>query len=795
MAATVRVPCVAAGSDLCNARPSRLGRKAARRGKPSLGASASYGQGQALRRCNGYSSRLRRTPQLLPYAVLKPVVEGDSPDNELEEIRESMEAILAAPSASARREEIRKEISDGEYASLRGEFDREKLIGFFARRPVVVARRISVIARRANALNKLWKKEESLPASERTRGGALKETLTELGPVFVKIGQTLAERPDIVGDEAAAQLKTLQVANKPFENEIAFHIIAEDLKWDGPLAPDHPYQGEDSTRKPLFKKLTHEPIAAASLGQVYKAETWEGVEVAVKVQRPGVLKQVALDWTCWALGLEMLRRFWGSDVDLSEIADEVAVGVWKELDYRTEAANAQEFIRRHAFLGFVTAPKWLPEFSGPEGACRVLSSEWVKGAHLSNLPQERKLLLVQRAVEACVAQLLYTGYVHADPHEGNLMLCEDGRLAFLDFGLMSTVEPRIMEGFAQGIQYMIAGNWDGLVRVFREVGFTSEKPEKLDKATGLYVVCEPEELVEAVRTTLEGEEGGQSRFGALATGLTKLSADFKFLTPPYIVLLCRTFLTLEGIAEKADPDFNIYMASLPYAIKRALSPVTDEGTAALRSALLKPDNAIRWERLNEIIEQAEAAKTEEEEKLEEVKESSNNVDMAAVSGVLGTLEGAALRRVGYDACSLSLAKHLTSRQGRKLREQGIRMMAQLMVDFFNSRKEKEIPAARVELLETSPEYAEIMKKQQLRQNRALQVLLFGHLRRLRTGGIQGLVCLCSLVFVAMRMTFLSLVHASWDIVSTGASNGYLAVLRFLGSKKSETRQHTPRLES
>jgi predicted unusual protein kinase regulating ubiquinone biosynthesis (AarF/ABC1/UbiB family) len=148
----------------------------------------------------------------------------------------------------------------------------------------------------------------------------------------------------------------------------------------------------------------------------------------------------------------------------------------------------------------------------------VLTTEWIDGSEISALPPSERLVMAQMAVEACVAQLTYTGFVHADPHEGNLLLDKaDGSLVFLDFGLVTEVEPFVMEGFARGIQCMIAGDWLGLTRVFREVGLTppdnyyrktnvkGEKKKRLE-------VCSAEEMAGAIKAALEAEEGGQSRF-------------------------------------------------------------------------------------------------------------------------------------------------------------------------------------------------------------------------------------------------------------------------------------------
>mgnify|MGYP006131992241 FL=1 len=523
------------------------------------------------------------------------------------------------------------------YDSLRGQFSKEKLRRFFNRRPGEVARRLATVLRVGVELLRLWRREEKLPFSERTRGKQLRDALSNLGPVFVKIGQTLSQRPDLIGDEAADSLKELQSGNKPFSDGIAWSTIAEDLEFNGPLGVGHMSQEycADPSKKPLFQEFSDAPIAAASLGQVYKAKTWDGNFVAVKVQRPNVVRQVALDWTVWSLCLSALTKAWSSKANLNEIADEVGQGVFKELDYVNEAKNMDTFNKKHDWLGFVRAPFWYPEYTGTEGAAKVLTTEWIDGKHISDITdQKTRLRMAQMAVEACVAQLTYTGFVHADPHEGNILLDEKtGELVFLDFGLIATVDENIMEGFARGIQCMIAGDWIGLTYVFRDVGMCPQESfyrkdwveedgvtfvsndeaeaigKKERKKKGIKKVdvpCSPEEMAFAIEQCLTAEEGGQSRFGALATGLGAMSGRYKFLTPPYIVLLVRTFLTLEGIAQKADPEFNIYAASLPYAIRRAMAPATAKGKTQMRDAFLNvEDNTVRWDRIAELLGNSE----------------------------------------------------------------------------------------------------------------------------------------------------------------------------------------------
>lgn len=252
------------------------------------------------------------------------------------------------------------------------------------------------------------------------------------------------------------------------------------------------------------------------------------------------------------------------------------------------------------FLGYVDVPKTMHEYlKGP----RVIVTEWVQGRHLDKLSQPEGLRMTYMAVEAVTASLVVTGFVHADPHEGNLMLQDDGTLVFLDFGLMSRVEPQIMEAFAQGIQSVLNRDYDGLVSAFIKTGFVGTPIQYRTSVSDKWGDGDPARMVVDLRQRMEAVPGGTSRFGALSTVLFEMGNYWYMYTPPYIILLIRTFLTLEGIAGQVDPNFNIYEVSLPWAIQRALSPCTSGGAEALRASLLTVDNKLQWERLQQLVEE------------------------------------------------------------------------------------------------------------------------------------------------------------------------------------------------
>ncbi|EOD06460.1 hypothetical protein EMIHUDRAFT_460118 [Emiliania huxleyi CCMP1516] len=433
------------------------------------------------------------------------------------------------------------------YEQLRGPYDRAALQRFFALRPLEFGGRLVEFTRAAIAIRDSWRRESD---DTQARGVRLREQLAVLGPVAVKLGQTLSQRPDILDEEICEELKPLQTTNKPFDDAEAMRLLSEELEWRGPIAPGvcAPECAEPDGA-PLFASISASPIASASLGQVYKATLHDGSEVAVKVQRPSAMRQVATDFAVLTTVLYGIQSTGWGNGDLVEITDIVAAGVFEEMDYRNEAVNAQRFERSLDFLGYVSVPAAVPSLPPTP---RVLVTEWVAGRlaemrsrHLSDLSREEGTRMTNMAVDAVTASLVLTGFVHADPHEGNIMLGDDGRLYFLDFGLMSEVRAEIMEAFAYGIQCVLNKDWRGLVTAFVQTGFVGTGPSSAalpDHSSRLEARL-LRSCRHAHRERMESVPGGTSRFGALSTVLFDMGNQY---TPPYIILLIRTFLTLEA---------------------------------------------------------------------------------------------------------------------------------------------------------------------------------------------------------------------------------------------------------
>jgi len=772
---------------------------------------------------------------------------------------------MVPPSSVATRPVVRRPELDTwrDFETLRNGLDVDAYNAFFTQRPQLVFSRFLEVTSTIRKALADWEaashngstseefnpmeevSEEEVPLSE--RGAKLCETVASLGPISVKISQTLSQRPDIVGDEAATELKRLQTSNVAFDDNLAWAVLKESLNWTGPVAPGVGIsESDDPSVPPLFASISESPIAVASLGQVYRAKTHEGVDVAVKVQRPDAMEILAKDFICFRLAFSAVELSWkingGFDNgDIKSVIDGVFADVLNELDYEKEARNAVRFEESLDFLGFVTTPVVVPKYSTK----KILVTEWVKGQHLRDLPAEEGLRMTRMAVEACTASLVLTGYVHADPHEGNLMLADDGRIVFLDFGLMSTVKDDIMEAFATGIQACLSEDWQALAQAFKDTGFVNDPVQYKAEGTDSYepIGVDPvtgedlglDKLAEELGVTMKEVEGGTSRFGSLATVLNqKLSGRWKMFTPPYILLLIRTFLTLEGIAGRVDPDFNIYEMAMPWAVRRSLSPASAEGMASLRSTLLTSDNRVQWDRLLDLVQQAsnssnadsvtpgateiDAASDLDEEA--EAKRSSNEAAKSsamsdAVGLLLGSPKGTTLRRALLDLDSTDFLSRLVSKEGRSLRHAAALAVCgaisspwkkQLatsaasadtdVTDVLASEKktgmEELNSLSAADAARPVSAAARLLRQRQERwKGKVTRLLVQTHLRRQLQRGGAGVYALASLLWLSVRITVGALRQATLQVLRSFKLHQVLRSFKFDRVLRSPFRRRRP----
>ncbi|KAJ4776317.1 Protein kinase superfamily protein [Rhynchospora pubera] len=402
-------------------------------------------------------------------------------------------------------------------------------------------------------------------------GQLLKETLLYLGPTFIKVGQSLSTRPDIIGSEICEALSDLHDKVPPFPRETAMKIIQSELGC------------------PLDKKfsfISDQPVAAASFGQVYKGCTTDGKIVAIKVQRPDVLRSVVRDMYILRLGLGLVRRVAKRRNDIALYADEFGKGFVGELDYTLEASNASIFLEAHSQYSFMVVPKVFKELTTK----RVLTMEWLVGENPTKLlsvtkelptnstssmitdadylgeklqveAKDRLLDLVNKGVRASLVQLLETGLLHADPHPGNLRYTPDGRIGFLDFGLLCKMEKKHQVAMLASIVHIANADWAGLISDLTHM-------DMVPPGTNLRRVTL--ELEDALGEVAFDEGIPDVKFSKVLANVWSVALKHHFRMPPYYTLVLRSLASLEGLAVAVDENFKTFQAAYPFVVRKLL---------------------------------------------------------------------------------------------------------------------------------------------------------------------------------------------------------------------------------
>ncbi|XP_042474246.1 protein ACTIVITY OF BC1 COMPLEX KINASE 3, chloroplastic-like isoform X2 [Zingiber officinale] len=419
-----------------------------------------------------------------------------------------------------------------------------------------------------------------LELRKRQRAAELTEIFTRLGPTFVKIGQGLSTRPDICPPEYIEELSQLQDALPTFPNENAFACIESEL--GAPLGS-------------VFSAISPEPVAAASLGQVYKAQLkHSGQVVAVKVQRPEIEETIGLDfYLLRGLGFLVNKYVDFIYTDVVVLIDEFAKRVYQELNYVQEGQNARRFKKLYADNQEI----YVPDIYWDYTSANVLTMDWVEGIKLTEQEAIEKrglklLNLVEIGIQCSLRQLLEYGYFHADPHPGNLLATPDGKLAFIDFGMMSETPEEARSAIIGHIVHLVNRDYDAMAHDYYALKFLTPDVDVSPIVPALRNFFD-----DALNSTVS-----ELNFKTIVDGLGNVMYQYPFNVPAYYALILRSLTVLEGLALYVDPNFKVLAASYPYFAKRLLTDPNPYLRDALIELLFK-DGKFRWNRLENLLVQ------------------------------------------------------------------------------------------------------------------------------------------------------------------------------------------------
>ncbi len=374
----------------------------------------------------------------------------------------------------------------------------------------------------------------------RNRAETLLDSMLTLGPTFIKLGQLLSTRPDVLPPEYLAEFTKLQDRVPPADWEEARTVVDEDL----------------GTVEEQFDELDTDPISGASLGQVYEGVV-DGQRVAVKVRRPGVEKLVEADLRVIRWSLPVLVRF-VDDVrsfSLETLADEFARTIRQEMDYSREAEMLQEI--RENFREDDTVR--IPAVVESRSTDRVLTMEYVEGTKISNIDRlDRKGIdrteLAERLQFVYLQMIMEDGVFHADPHPGNLAVTDDGTLVLYDFGMSDYIDPYIQDNMVEFYGAVVRQDIDAIIDALVEVGTLSPDADRELMR----------EILELAITDLRGGEVDQYRIQRIVDRIENTIYEFPFRIPSHLALVLRVATVVEGVCVALDPEFDFVDAAQTY---------------------------------------------------------------------------------------------------------------------------------------------------------------------------------------------------------------------------------------
>ncbi|XP_030523428.2 uncharacterized aarF domain-containing protein kinase At1g71810, chloroplastic isoform X1 [Rhodamnia argentea] len=529
------------------------------------------------------------------------------------------------------------ELSATEADSL-ADYDVAKIASIYRRKPLVLLRRLLQTATTfgrwfaSRYLDGLMERSDQM---FEVRAEELRNILVELGPAYVKVAQAISSRPDLIPPSYLDELSLLQDRIAPFSTSVAFNTIEQELK----VPIDE-----------LFSEISPEPIAAASLGQVYQARLRRsGKDVAVKVQRPGVQAAIALDILILRYLAGLIRKARRFNTDLPAVVDEWASSLFREMDYQKEANNGIKFRKLYGGLRDVLVPEMYVEYT----TRRVLTMEWIEGQKLSEI---KDLYLVEVGVYCSFNQLLECGFYHADPHPGNPLRTYDGKLAYLDFGMMGEFEQELRDGFIEACLHLVNRDFVALSKDFVTLGLlppTADKEAVTNALTGVFQNA----VARGIRNI---------SFGDLLGNLGTTMYKFKFQIPSYFSLVIRSLAVLEGIAIGLNPDYKVLGSTYPWIARKVLSDSSPKLKSSLQ-ALLYENGFFRVDRLESLLTESLRARTDKALMKRQVEGNDSRMVIKQILSFTLTEKGSFVREIileefskGVDALGLATVDSLTS---------------------------------------------------------------------------------------------------------------------------------------
>jgi predicted unusual protein kinase regulating ubiquinone biosynthesis (AarF/ABC1/UbiB family) len=404
--------------------------------------------------------------------------------------------------------------------------------------------------------------EEKKNIRRRKQAAWVRETFLELGPTFIKLGQLFSTRADLFPIEYVEELSKLQDKVPAFSYEQAEAIVKEDL---------------GKKVEELYRNFDPIPLAAASLGQVHKAQLKTGEEVVIKVQRPGLKKLFEIDLAI----LKGIARYfqnhpkWGRGRDWLGIYEECCRILWLEIDYLNEGRNADTFRRNFRGYDWVMVPRVYWRYTAP----RVLTLEYLPGIKISHYEAleasglDRKVL-ARLGAKAYLHQLLGNGFFHADPHPGNIAVSPDGALIFYDFGMMGQITTNLREKLMQTLYGIASKDADRVVASLIDLG-------------ALVPTGDMGPVRRSIQYMLDNfmdKPFEEQSVSAISDDLYEIAYDQPFRFPATFTFVMRAFSTLEGVGKGLDPEFNFMEVAQPFAMQ-LMSNVNPQETGTLFNEL------------------------------------------------------------------------------------------------------------------------------------------------------------------------------------------------------------------